>query len=257
VRDAIGVIKGFATLLRSPKVSPRNLEGALEDVDAACTRLVASASRCVTLVSAKLGADCTGDLLRNIQERAASLQSKVDAAKPMNATRRIDLENTMHTVMADLESCLSLIELLKEATISDPISVDLTSLLIAGRGSEPDLHPTRRTVLAQTVVQLSQHEFLVKPRVATLLLAHSVAFVTGEKHNRCSIRIVDAPDGGFSITIDPQPQATGVSYREIEIAVPRVLSASEICCQTAARSGIAEVRWEHDPKRAVLSWAAH
>lgn len=257
VRDALGVIKGFATLLRSSKVSPRNLESALDDVDAECTRLLASATRCVSLVEAQLGAGCTGDLLLGVQERTASLQSKVRAARPMNAARRIDLEHTTLGALADLESSLMLIELLKEAAISDPISVDLTSLLSPGRGSDPDLQPTKRTVLAQAVVELSQHEFLVKPRVATLVLALSAGFVTGEKQNRCTILISDALHGGFSITIEQQARATGVSYREIEIAVPRVLPASEICCQTAARTCIAEVRWERDPRRAILSWAAH
>jgi hypothetical protein len=257
VRDALGAIKGFATLLRSSKVSPRNLESSLEDVEAGCARLVASAAQCTTLVEAKLGAGCTGDLLKGIQHSAAALQTKVRAAKPMNAARRIDLEHTTLAVLADLESSLMLIELVKEAAVSDPISVDLTSLLSPGRGSDPDLQPTKRTVLAQAVVHLSEHEFLVKPRVATLVLAYSVAFVTGENHNRCLVRIADAPNGGFSITIEGQIQATGMSYREIEIAVPRVLPASEICCKTAARTCIAEVHWEHDPKRAVLSWAAH
>lgn len=256
VRDALGVVKGFTTLLRSPKVSPRNLESSLEDVEMGCSRLVESSERCIALIEAKLGSGCTGNLLRSIHEPAALLQDGIRRARPMNAARRIALEHTTLAVLADLESSLMLIELVKEAATSDPISVDLISLLSPGRGSEPDLQPTKRTVLARTVVQLSQHEFLVKPRVATLLLAHSTAFVTGEQHNRCTIRIADAPNGGFSITIEPEAQ-TGVSYREIEIAVPRLLPASEICCKTAARTGIAEVRWEHHPKRAVLTWAAH
>jgi hypothetical protein len=258
VRDALGVIKGFATLLRSSKVSPRDIEGALDDVEAGCTRLVHHARQCVALLEARLGAGCTGDLLQTIAARCTALQGKAHTAHPMNAARRIDLEHATQSVLTDLESCQTLIELMKEAAIADPISVDLTSLLSPGRGSEPDLHPTKRTVLASVVVDLRQHEFLVKPRVATLVLAYSAAFVTGEKHNRCAIRIVDSPKGGFSITIERLGQTIAdVSYREIEIAVPRVLSASEICCKTAARTCIAEVSWQQDPKRAVLTWAAH
>jgi len=258
MRDALGAITGFSTLLRSPKVGPRTLEGALDDVLHGCGRLDVATQRCVALIEASLGASTTGDLLQVALARSALLQAKATRARPMNAARRIDLEQTMLTTVPDLEACLMLIDLLKEATTSNAISVDLTSLLNPGRGSDPDLQPTKRTVLAQVNVELSQHEFQLKPRVAALVIATSVAFVTQDKHSRCCIQITDAAKGGFQISI-ARRSATPIDPpgREIEITVPRILSASESCCKTAARSSVAEVTWDHNLHQALLSWSAH
>jgi hypothetical protein len=253
VRDSLAAIKGFVTLLGSRRVSPRNLASSLPDVEGSCGRLMTSAQQAVPLLEEGLGTGATGTLLGTLLAGCQTLHAALQAAKPINAARRIELERIAQAVLPDLDASLVSFELLKEALLGDATMINVTSLLSQGISSDAILRDGERSVRATMVVSLEQPEIKVKPKVAALVLASSVSYVSQGGQGLCCVEVSSTVNPGFLIRVTRE-QRPGI---EIQVAIPHLTEASEQCCKTAARSCGAELAWWDNPKRALVSWPLH
>jgi len=250
VRDALAAIKGFGALLGSRTVSSRSLNSSLPDVEASCSRLITSAQRAVPLLEDAFGHGSAGTLLHTLVSRCQTLSAALHTAKPINAARRIELERVARTLLPDLEGALVSLELLKEAWLSEPVLIDIKSLLAQGITKDANLQDGERTVRVTMMIALAQHEIKVKPKVAALVLASSVGFVSDGGQTPCAVEVASTLNPGFLFRITRE-HLVGI---EIEVAIPHLIDASERCCKTATTACGSELTWWEDPKHALVSW---
>jgi hypothetical protein len=150
-----------------------------------------------------------------------------------------------------LDATLVLVELLREVMTAPRTPIDLSDLVQRLPGDASISTPSRR-VKASVSLDKEGSEIAGNPRALMLLLALNAAFVTLSGDSGCHLTLSRRDGTHPRLVLEPGAQSSDT----IELLVPRLLKASKVCAQSAARALGAELNWVKNPRTAELKWIA-
>ncbi len=244
LRDALGSVRNFAQLLHSMRVGPKAISAVLPAVQAPVEHIERSVRALLDVVAARLpDRKAADELLAYIAPRARELSHELTEAidKPLNARRRLHLEEVVTRLSRELDAARALVDLFDDAVRGSSMRLDLAEIVReAARAREAAAVGTVEVTVAPDIAG----EVLVNPRVAVVLLGMGARLVAqlgeGTPH-------VSGRPGSTTLEISARP-TTG---DKIVLAAPPLVDPSLACAGAAAN--VAGTRVEWDAERRVFS----
>jgi hypothetical protein len=253
LRDAYGAVKNLEHLLRSVRVGPRALADVIPDVEAACSPLGRASAAFFTAAEAHMGPGTTKDLAEYFQARVEILGRELGKVKPpLNASRRLKLEQATSQTVTDLDGALYLIDLLHSVVSLPAATIDIVDLIEQHRSNLPTNNSGGQRVSVQIVANCPALELRINPRTASLLLGLCASYVSGRSGKSCRAELrLSESEKQIVLELDTNPQP-GSNWT---VFVQPWVGAGKSVAQAVARAVGAELSLEKNPHRAALVWA--
>lgn len=248
LRDALGSVRNLAQLLHSMRVGPKAISAVLPAVHDPVEHIEGSVRALLDVVAARLPSrEATDELLAYVAPRARELSTVLADAmhKPLNARRRLHLEEAVTRLSRELDAARALVDLFDDAVRGSATRVDLAE--IVREAAQPRETGSAGTVEV-TVAPGIAGEVLINPRVAVVLLgmgARLVAQLGGATPH------VSGRPGSRTLEISAQPG----EGETLILAAPPLVDPSLACAGAAADVAGTRLAWDEERKLFSLDLA--